>query len=62
MRKLVLFSVTCVTLLMLALGTYSASTSQLANGNPPPELEPPGLLANGNPPPELEPPSGVFFV
>jgi len=51
MRKIVLFSVTCVTLTMLALGTYAASVDAglVANGAPPPD---PWEMANGAPPPD----------
>lgn len=44
MRKFVLFSVTCVTLFMLALGThaanvvaFSSSSVEVANAAPPPD-------------------------
>ena len=51
MRKIVLFSVTCVTVTMLALGTYAASVDAglVANGAPPPD---PWEMANGAPPPD----------
>ena len=69
MRKLVLGSVTCVTLLMLALGTSAVSSGMdlVAGGAPPPGIDelmlaggapPPGideiLLAGGAPPPGID--------
>ena len=65
MRKVFLFAGVCVTLMMLALGTYSASVEmgQEANLGPPPGIweqanlgPPPGIWEQAN----LGPPPGIW--